>query len=417
LPEAGAPAAGTRFNPHLVRVESESDARRILKELGSDPAGIRIMQRKMVYLVISVENVQARAAHIIKEVMLSKGGECSTPRELLLAEGTERLRVIMMGTLTQFRLVIRNLDRQPFGLKALAGELRAVLEGTSGTRARVLEAGRHQLTLGGRTLVMGVINTTPDSFSDGGSFDTLEKARARALEMVKAGADIVDIGGESTRPGAEPLPLDEELRRTVPLIESLVGELGVPISIDTYKSEVAARALDAGAVILNDISALRFDEALAPLAAERRVPVILMHMQGEPRNMQENPAYDDVVADISRFMRERAAAAIEAGISPENLLVDPGIGFGKTVEHNLEIIRRIEEFRSLSYPLVLGTSRKRFIGAVLDRPVDARLMGTAATVAFAVARGVDVVRVHDVEEMVEVVRMSDAVAGKSREFE
>jgi dihydropteroate synthase len=417
LTEAGGAAAGIRFNPHLVRVESESDARRILKELGSDPSGIKIMQRKMVYLVISVENVQARAAHIIKEVMLSKGGECSTPRELLLAEGTERLRVIMMGTLTQFRLVIRNFDRQPFGLKALAGELRAVIDSAIGPRERVLEAGGHELTMGGRTLVMGVINTTPDSFSDGGSFDTLEKARARALEMEKAGADIVDIGGESTRPGADPLPLAEELRRTVPLIESLAGELGVPISIDTYKSEVAARALDAGASILNDISALRFDEALAPLAAERGVPVILMHMQGEPRNMQENPRYDDVVADIARFLRERAAAAIEAGISPEKVLVDPGIGFGKTVEHNLEILRRIEEFHSLSYPLVLGTSRKRFIGSVLDRPVDERLMGTAATVAFAVARGVEVVRVHDVEEMVEVVRMSDAVAGKSREFE
>jgi dihydropteroate synthase len=417
LPEAEETVTGTRFNPRLVRVESESDARHILKELGSDPSGIKIMQRKMVHLVISVENVQARAAHIIKEVMLSKGGECSTPRQLLLAEGTERLRVIMMGTLTQFRLVMRNLDRQPFGLKALARELRVVIDSAFGPTPRVVEAGGHELTLGGRTLVMGVINTTPDSFSDGGSFDTLEKARTRALEMEKAGADIIDIGGESTRPGAEPLPLKEELRRTVPLIESLAGELGVPISIDTYKSEVAARALNAGASILNDISALRFDEALAPLAAERGVPVILMHMQGEPRGMQENPQYEDVVGDISRFLRERAAAAIEAGISREKLLVDPGIGFGKTVEHNLEILRRIEEFHSLSYPLVLGTSRKRFIGSVLDRPVDRRLLGTAATVAFAVARGVDVVRVHDVEEMVEVVRMADAAAGKSREFE
>lgn len=417
MPEAEETVTGTRFNPRLVRVESESDARRILKELGSDPSGIKIMQRKMIHLVISVENVQARAAHIIKEVMLSKGGECSTPRELLLAEGTERLRLIMMGTLTQFRMVTRNLDRQPFGLKALARELRVVIDNAFGPAPRVVEAGGHQLALGGRTLVMGVINTTPDSFSDGGSFDTLEKARARALEMEMAGADIVDIGGESTRPGAEPLPLDEELRRTVPLIESLAGELGVPISIDTYKSEVAARAFDAGASILNDISALRFDEALAPLAAERGVPVILMHMQGEPRGMQENPQYDDVVGDISRFLRERATAAIEAGISQEKLLIDPGIGFGKTVEHNLEILRRIEEFHSLSYPLVLGTSRKRFIGTVLDRPVDERLLGTAATMAFAVARGVDVVRVHDVEEMVEVVRMADAIAGKSREFE
>jgi dihydropteroate synthase len=264
---------------------------------------------------------------------------------------------------------------------------------------------------------MGVINTTPDSFSDGGSFDTLEKARRRAFEMATAGVDIIDIGGESTRPGAEPLPLEEELRRTVPLIESLVGELEVPISIDTCKSEVADRALSAGAVIINDITALRFDDKLAPLAAERGVPVILMHMQGEPRNMQENPQYEDVVGDISRFLRERAAAAVEVGISPEKLLVDPGIGFGKTVEHNLEILRRIEEFRGLGYPLVLGTSRKRFIGSVLGRPVDQRLLGTASTVAFAISRGVDVVRVHDVEEMMEVVKMADAAAGKHREWE
>lgn len=245
----------------------------------------------------------------------------------------------------------------------------------------------------------------------------MEKARRRALEMREAGVDMIDIGGESTRPGAEPLPLEEELRRTIPLIESLEGEIDVPISIDTYKSEVAGRALDAGASIINDITALRFDEKLAPLAARFGAPVILMHMQGEPRNMQENPRYEDVVGDISRFLRERAAAAVEAGIAPEKLLVDPGIGFGKTVEHNLEILRRIEEFRGLGYPLVLGTSRKRFIGAVLDRPVDQRLLGTAATVAFAVARGVDVVRVHDTEEMLEVVKMADAAAGKGRRLD
>ncbi len=416
MPEAKETAVATRYNPRLVRVENEADAHRILEELGSDKAGVKIMSRKMLHLSVFVENVQARAAHIIKEVMLSKGAECATPKDLLVIDGTERVSVIMMGTLGQLRKVIKNLSVQPFGLKTLSRELKALLEAAFGPEPRLLEAGSYTLEIGGRTLVMGVINTTPDSFSDGGSFDTLEKAHKRASEIAAAGADIIDIGGESTRPGAEPLPLEEELRRTVPLIESLAGELDVPISIDTYKSEVAGRALDAGACILNDITALRFDEKLAPLAAERGAPVILMHMQGEPRNMQENPQYGDVVGDISRFLRERAAAAIQAGISPERLLVDPGIGFGKTVEHNLEILRRIEEFRGLAYPLVLGTSRKRFIGSVLDRPVDQRLLGTAATVAFAISRGVDVVRVHDVEEMVEVVRMADAAAGKNREL-
>jgi dihydropteroate synthase len=417
LPENKETTAATRFNPRLIRVEDRANARRILEELGSDNVGVRIMARKMQHLSIFIENVQARAAHIIKETMLSKGGECATPRDLLVSEGTQRVDVIMMGTTVQLQRVIKNLSVQPFGLKTLSGQLKDLLQAVLEPETRILEAGRHSLEIGGRTLVMGVINTTPDSFSDGGSFDTLEKARNRALEMARAGVDIIDIGGESTRPGAEPLPLEEELRRTIPLIESLADQLDVPISIDTYKSEVAVRALSAGAGILNDITALRFDEKLAPLAAERGVPVILMHMQGEPRNMQENPQYEDVVGDISRFLRERAAAAAQAGILPEKLLVDPGIGFGKTVEHNLEILRRIEEFRGLGYPLVLGTSRKRFIGSVLDRPVDQRLLGTAATVAFAIARGVDVVRVHDVEEMVEVVRMADAAAGKNRGFE
>jgi dihydropteroate synthase len=405
------------YNPRLIRVEDRADARRILEELGSDKAGVKIMARKMLHLSIHVENVQARAAHIIKEVMLSKGGECATPKDLLVVEGTERVDVIITGTLTQMRKLISNLSVQPFGMKALSGELKALLDSVVEPVPRTLDAGKHALEIGGRTLVMGVINTTPDSFSDGGSFDTLEKARTRAMEMQEAGVDIIDVGGESTRPGAKPLALDQELHRTIPLIESLESEIDVPISIDTYKSDVARRALDAGACILNDITALRFDEKLAPLAAERGAPVILMHMQGEPRNMQENPQYEDVVGDISRFFRERVAAAVEAGISPEKLLIDPGIGFGKTVEHNLEILRRIEEFRGLGYPLVLGTSRKRFIGAVLERPVDQRLLGTAATVAFAVARGVDVVRVHDVEEMLEVVKMADAAAGKSRRYE
>ena len=399
----------------MVRVESLPDARGLLQELGSDKGGAAIMSRKMSYAVVSVENVQARAANIVKQVMLSKGGECATPRDTLL-KSTEPVRVIMMGTVAQFRQAVRNLSVQPFGLAGLAAELKALFRGIfpDSEAAREIIAGEHRLPLGGRTLVMGVLNITPDSFSDGGRFDTFEKARERALAMAGEGVDIVDIGGESTRPGTDAVSLDEELGRTVPVIESVAGEIGVPISIDTCKAEVARRALDAGASIVNDVSGLRFDPGMIPLVAERGVPVVIMHMQGTPRDMQDNPTYEDVVGDITRFLRERAELAIQAGVEREKVIVDPGIGFGKTLEHNLEIMRRLAEFRSLGYPLLLGTSRKSFIGAVLDRPAGERLMGSVSTVAFAIARGVDIVRVHDVTEMLDAVRMADAMAGKER---
>jgi len=407
--ETRTPGAG--HNPRLVWVESLPDARRLLQDLGSDKGGVAIMSRKMKYAVVSVENVQARAANIIKQVMLSKGGECATPRDVLL-KSTEPVRVMMMGTVTQFSQAVKNISVQPFGLAGLAAELKALFREVfpDSETAREIVAGAHRLPLGSRTLVMGVLNVTPDSFSDGGLYDRFEGARDRALAIAREGADIVDIGGESTRPGAGAAGLDEELKRTVPVIESVAGEIGVPISIDTCKAEVAKRALDAGASIVNDISGLRFDPGMIKLVAERNVPVVIMHMQGTPGDMQKNPTYDDVVGDITAFMRSRAELAVEAGVEREKIILDPGIGFGKTVEHNLEIIRRLAEFKSLGYPLMLGTSRKSFIGAVLDRPADERLMGSAATVAFAIARGVDIVRVHDVKEMVEVVKMADAVA-------
>lgn len=405
-----------RFNLRLLEVEGAEDARRILGGLGTDPAGAAIMSRKMVCASVAVENVQARASHIIKQVMLSKGGDCATPRYVFLVDGKEPVSVILIGTERQLGEAAKSLAAQPFGCKALAGELKDLIAGSLGEDGgtRTLRAGDHRLELGGRTLVMGIVNVTPDSFSDGGEFMSFEAAKLRALEMAAAGADIIDIGGESTKPGAEAIGIEEEERRTIPLIEAIAAEVRIPISIDTYKSEIAAKALDAGACIVNDVSALRLDERMAPLVAERGVPVILMHMQGMPRNMQENPTYDDVVADISRFLLERSQHAIDAGISPGQVLVDPGIGFGKTVEHNLEIIRRLPEFRSLGYPLVLGTSRKRFIGSVTGRVVTERIMGTAASVAISIARGVDVVRVHDVEEMLEVVKMADAIAGRER---
>lgn len=405
----------SRYNLRGLRVEGRDDAARLLRELGTDKGGVAIMSTKMSCAAISAENVQARASHILKQVMLSRGGDCATPREVFLVEGTERVRVIIMGTERQLRAAVRNLSVQPFGLKALASELKSLIDsGLFSRRERELRAGEHVLVVGGRTLVMGIVNVTPDSFSDGGWFYDFDVARAHALAMAEAGADLIDIGGESTRPGAEPVSEEEEERRTVPLIEALVGEIDIPISIDTYKSSIARKALDAGASIVNDISSLRLDPGLAPLIASRGVPVILMHMQGMPGNMQDNPAYEDVAGEISDFLLERAEHACASGIDPGQVLIDPGIGFGKSPEHNVEIIRRIGEFGTLGYPVVLGPSRKRFLGAITGKEVTERMMGTAASVAFAIARGVDVVRVHDVAEMREVVKVADAIAGKER---
>jgi dihydropteroate synthase len=244
---------------------------------------------------------------------------------------------------------------------------------------------------------MGVINVTPDSFADHGRFFRHDDAIAQARALVAAGADMLDIGGESTRPFAEPVPLEEELRRVLPVIAALAAESAVPISIDTYKATVAEKALDAGAALINDISALRFDPEMAPLAAARRVPVVLMHMQGTPRDMQKEPHYDDLLGEIKAFFRERLEFAVSQGIPPELIILDPGIGFGKTWQHNLEIINHLDTFMDLGYPLLLGPSRKAFIGRILDLPAgEERDIGTLAALAMGVLKGVRILRTHNV---------------------
>jgi dihydropteroate synthase len=227
--------------------------------------------------------------------------------------------------------------------------------------------------------------------------------------MASQGADIIDVGGESTRPGAKPVSLKEELHRVIPVIKALLEEVDLPISIDTYRSEVAQKALDLGAHMVNDISALRMDPEMASLVASYNVPLVLLHMQGRPRNMQRNPRYECVVGEILDFLRERIRAAVDRGIDEANIIVDPGIGFGKLASHNLQIVKRLWEFKSLGRPILLGPSRKRVIGDVLGLPVEERLEGTAALVSCAILNGANIVRVHDVKEMVRVARMADAI--------
>lgn len=259
-----------------------------------------------------------------------------------------------------------------------------------------------------KTLVMGIVNITPDSFYDGGRLESPDAAAGHAHKLAQQGADILDIGAESTRPGSDPLPETVEQQRLLPVLQRLAG-IGVPISVDTYHAGTARKALEWGAALINDVTALRGDPEMAGVIAEAGCPCILMHMQGHPKTMQIDPRYDDVVEDICRFFEERMESAVARGIAESAIWLDPGFGFGKTVEHNLVLLRRLNEFKRFGRPLVVGTSNKGTIGKVLELPVDERLEGTAATVAVAVWNGADCVRVHDVRAMARVAKMTDAI--------
>ena len=280
-----------------------------------------------------------------------------------------------------------------------------------------VQIGSKKFNLKERTVIMGILNVTPDSFSDGGKFLSVDRAVEHALDMQLHGADIIDVGGESTRPGAKKISVGEELKRVIPVIEVLSDKLTIPISIDTYNSDVADKAIYAGANMINDISALRFDPKMVNVAREYDVPVCIMHMKGTPENMQKNPWYEDVMSEIISFLSERKNFAISNGIKEENIIVDPGIGFGKRtgngVEDNCEIIRRLKELKILDSPILVGPSRKRFIGNVCSDgnqlPVDERLEGTLAAIVLSVVNGANIVRVHDVKENKRALRLVDYI--------
>jgi len=270
---------------------------------------------------------------------------------------------------------------------------------------------RRNYDLSQRTLIMGVLNVTPDSFSDGGRFLDRAEAVEQGRRLAKEGADILDIGGESTRPGSKPVPEEEEARRVIPVVEELSSEISIPISIDTRKAWVAERALEAGAEMINDVTALEYDEKMAGLVARRRVPVVLMHMRGQPETMQVNTDYLDLMGEILEFFRRRMAYAVTQGIHRDQIILDPGIGFGKSLEknHNLILLKHLQSFKVLNQPLLIGTSRKAFIGRILGLPPEEREEGTMATVAVAIRNGANIVRVHEVGRMRRVIQVVDAI--------
>ncbi|NPV80601.1 MAG: dihydropteroate synthase [Firmicutes bacterium] len=395
-------------NVRIIDIPNIKRAREEMERLSVSPEGIRIMAPKAVFRAVKLSQVPIKAAILLKQEMLAKGGEAATS-EGVASLSVEAADVLLLGTLRQFDEALATLKRQPFGLREIADKIEEALRRCESRYLPEVKWNEHVFRPGARTYVMGIVNVTPDSFSDGGKYMDPFAAVEHAKTLVAEGADIIDIGGESTRPGSERVPCDEELRRVIPVVERLSREINIPISVDTYKAEVARRAIEAGASVINDISALRFDPDLGRVAADFGVPMILMHMLGEPGTMQRNPQYHDVVSDIISFFEDAVERAISAGIKPEKIILDPGIGFGKLPEHNLEILRRLREFRALGYPILVGTSRKSFIARIVGQSIEERDDGTMATVALAIAGGADIVRVHDVKRTARMVRMTDAI--------
>jgi len=391
----------------IISLQDTSSARSEIGKIGAHETAIRIMEKKAIFYSVKLENVKGQAANILKQEMLSLGGEAAVSRDVMNFS-RKNSDVLLLGTMKQFDRLLLKLARQPFGLPTISQEIAKSLS-NYGKREFSLDFKGRTLQLGKRALIMGILNVTPDSFYDGGRYSRFDQAVEHAFQMVEDGADILDIGGESSRPGANPVSEEEELERVIPVIKRLVAKAKVPISIDTYKASVARVAIDSGASMVNDISALRMDKNMVDIVKRGRVPVCLMHMQGRPRNMQKNPRYKDVVSEIFSFFRERIDFCEKAGIDIENTIIDPGIGFGKTVDHNLEILKNLDQFRSLGRPIMVGVSRKSYIGKVLQLKPEERLEGSLASAIWCLTKGANILRVHDVKETKRAIGMVEAI--------
>ena len=377
------------FAPYVIDNAGEEEIARQLQAVGCHATGVRLMAPKGVFKVVKLHGVPAKAANLLKQTMLAKGGDAA------VASGSADLSVtatdvLVMGTLKQLRAAAAQLKMQPWSLPDVAAVLEDVAAPPAHLPVTYTWRDRTLTVAPGRTLVMGILNVTPDSFSDGGRYNTVEAALRHAADMVEQGADIIDIGAESTRPyGAEKITAEEELDRLLPVLERLVPQCPVPISVDTYKARVAQAALAAGAHMINDIWGLQGDAAMAGVAAAYGAPVVVMHNK-------EEAAYGDIMAEVIAFLQDSIRLAVDAGLPRRHIIVDPGIGFGKNSRHNLTVLRHLEMLQILACPVLLGTSRKRFIGDILHLPAEQRAVGTAATAVAGVLKGANIVRVHDV---------------------
>lgn len=396
-----------RFDLRVLALESEAQVVSAMTALGVDPVGIKKMVSKAQSLNVLIEAVPCGPANIIKQEMLAIGADAAVARGSVTCSRSQT-DVLLMGTRKQLHALVQRLPYQPFGLTTVAQQLHTLLAHYDVYPTYL--AGRDCRLQLDRPQVMGIINVTPDSFYDGGMSCTIDDALRQAEVQVAAGADILDVGGESTRPGSLSVAAQTERDRVVPVVEAIRSRFTIPISVDTTKASVAQAALACGANFVNDISGLTFDSTMAHVVAQSGAGLFVMHTRGLPNVMQEDTQYQDLVAEVVSRLRHSTNLALDAGVLIDKISIDPGIGFGKSVGGNLEILKRLSELRGLGYPVLLGTSRKSFIGNILNQPQpEQRLNGSLATVSVAVARGVQLFRVHDVEATRQVADMAWAM--------
>ena len=393
-----------------VRVIEISNLEQSLKELLKIGIGYNSSLKMSEYYdfkVVKISYIDVREINIIRAEALKNGMSAVVSDEILLLNAAKG-ELLLGGTAFQYEMLIRALGNSLLNCSEIALKIKKIVY-NYGIDNFEREIKGKIFNFGEKSFVMGILNITEDSFSDGGKYINADKAIERALKMVEDGADILDIGAESTRPGAIPVSEEEELERIVPIVEKLSKLVKVPISIDTYKSEVAKHSLRAGANIINDITGLKGESTMAEVVSDNDAYVIIMHMQGTPQTMQSNPEYQDVVSDICLDLKESFSIAEIAGIKKEKVIIDPGIGFGKSTNHNLEIIKRVGEFKIFGAPILIGASRKSMIGNVLNLPVNERVEGSLAVAAASVMNGASIIRVHDVKETKRTLTMIDSI--------
>jgi dihydropteroate synthase len=391
----------------VINLENIDEAKRELKDIGVYEGELREMAEKAVFRNLKIKNLDIRSANILSQMALSLGASVSVTKEFFdLNIG--KSDIIISANLSQYNKLYHKLIKNRLDLSTVAEEIKDVLVKYDRKITPVVIGGQ-EFDFENKSYVMGILNITPDSFSDGGKNSCIDEAVKNAKMMVEHGAHIIDIGGESSRPGAEYVPVDNELERVLPVLERLVKEIDVPISIDTYKAEVARECLKLGAHIINDISGLKADSDMAKVISDAGAYCILMHMQGTPKTMQSNPKYDDLIDDLIYELKKSIVIAKNAGVESEKIILDPGIGFGKTFDHNLEILNRMDEFKSLGKPILIGASRKKFIGDILSSEVGDRLEGSLAVATISAYKGAAILRVHDVRETSKVLKVADAI--------
>lgn len=397
-----------KYRMQIIEAASQEEIKKIMGEIKVDPYGIKIMAPKATGFLLKINSVSNITANILKQEMLSLGADAAIARGALTG-GVRITDCLLMGTLSQYLGLREKLKRQPFGLDKLGEDIFTTLAGYQKNRFILALPQGVKIDIGKRTYLMGVINVTPDSFSNDGLYaKPKSEIVGRALGLIDDGADIIDVGGESSRPQAKPVRLSEELKRTIPVIRALSKRTKTPISIDTYKPDVAEQALDNGAGIINDITGLGNDKMLK-VASRYKATVVIMHMKGTPSDMQRSPKYSSVIEELIGFFRARIEKARQAGIKEGKIILDPGIGFGKTVRHNLEILRRLKEFKTLGMPILIGTSRKSFLGKILNAATQERIYGTVSSCILAAKNGANILRVHDCLALKQALKVLEAV--------